>query len=280
MLSSKNQPKGTRLSVSGASAKTDHPRLGVNKAAAAKTAAPADASQKEKAPKAAKRPKRERGSGGSSRTSGSGKLIKIVLAVVVVVIIAGGAWWFLGGKSPAQPTPVDGPALPQRTADMPQTIEYVHNDINISYKVGQPVAGTYIVLGYNSWEQNQRRFSDGHISLLPLAKAQELYKQYGNLYDGGGDTMAMQAIRAVSLNMPYIYNEAQTPGVAAGLKEIAAQFRPESYLAIQIKGHFLTYEKGSLSGRDMPAPEEQSGVSFNFVNFEEVKVVNANWPGE
>lgn len=140
--------------------------------------------------------------------------------------------------------------------------------------------GTYIVLGYNSWEQNRRRFSDGHISLLPAEKAAELYKQYGNLYDGGGDTVAMQAIRSASLNMPYIYNETQTPGVAAGLQAIAAQYQPGAYIAVQLKGHFLTYEKGSLAGRDMPAPQEQSGVSFNFVNLEEVKVVNANWSGE
>lgn len=275
MLSSKNQSKGTKLSVSGSSAKIDHPRLGVNKAATAKSATPA-ASPKS-APRTEKpaKPIKERPPRTSSGGGNSGKLIKLVILVIVVIIIAGGAWWFLGNKASAPDTGGE-PALPQRAAQ-PATIEYAHDDIMITYQVGQPVEGTYIVLGFNSWEQNRRRFSDGHISLLPIARAEELFKQYGNLYDAEGDAAGMQAIRGASLNMPYIYDEAKTPGVAAGLQTIAARFNPKSYVAITIKARFLTYEKGSLNGHDMPAPQEQSGAPFNFVNLEAISFVDNDW---
>lgn len=275
MLSSKNQSKGTKLSVSGSSAKIDHPRLGVNKAAAAKTAAPAGPVKSAPRTEKAVEPKHERVPKTSSSGGNSGKLIKLIIVVVVVIIVAGAAWWFLGGK-PSAPPAGGEPTLPQRAA-LPPTIEYAHDDIQITYQVGLPVEGTYIVLGFNPWEQNRRRFSDGHISLLPMARAEELFKQYGNLYDAEGDAAGMQAIRNAALNMPYIYDATKTPGVTAGLQGIAARFNPGGYVAVNIKGHFLTYEKGSLNGHDMPAPQEQSGAPFNFVNLEAITLIDNDW---
>lgn len=257
MLSSKNS-KGTKLSASGSS----HTRVGVNKAAAAKTST----GSTKAAPRTAS----------SARTGGS-KLPKIII-LVVVIIIAGGAWWFLG-RSPAQNPGNDSsaPALPNRAEAAPQLIEYVHNDIQITYKTDKPFEGTYLVLGYNSWEQNLRRFSDGHISLMPLDKADELRKKYGNLIDADGTQAGMQAIRDASINMPYIYNNDKTPDIKPELRLLESEYEPGRYITVTVKGQLLSYEKGSLNGRDMPAPQEQSGAAFYFVNFEEFKVVDTDW---
>lgn len=255
MLGSKNT-KGTKLSTTASTSS----RVGVNKAAAAKTSGGQGAAL--------------RRSGGSG--SGSGKLPKIIILVVIIVVIAGGAWWYLN-KDAAPTTGGDNaPALPARNT-MPQSVEFAHKDIKITYKVEKPFTGSYLVLGYDSWELQDQRFSDGHISLLPLTVAEGLRTQYGDLHAAAKDNAGAQTIRENTLNMPYIYNNRLNPDVRPELRLLESEFSVDKFIVVNISGYMLSYEKGFVGDREMPAPTEQGGAPFHFVSFNVFKVINNNW---
>lgn len=200
-----------------------------------------------------------------------------LLIIVVVIIIAAGAfgWWKFMGGAPAN---YDGNfKLPQRQAQATGNIKYKYDAIDITYKREQSIEGQFIVIGYDSWEDSPQRFSDGHISLLPLGTAQALRQKYQNIFNADGDPAGQQTINNAVLNMPFIYNHEDQAPAKKGLEEVSVNYTSDRIILIHIKGTTLSYVKGTLNGNEMPAPKLRGGAHFQFVELNEVEIMDYNW---
>lgn len=211
----------------------------------------------------------------SSSGGGRSKLPVIIAVAVIILAAVGFAGWKFVLNKPAD-TGGGEPTLPMRQAQATGNIEYKHNAIDITYKREQPIEGQYIVVGYDNWADSDQRFSDGHISLLPLGTAQALRQKYQNIFNADGDPEGQRTIREAVLNMPYIYGVNADP-VKKGLDEISVNYTPDRIILIRIKGTLLSYVRGSFNGNDVPAPQLQGGGNFQFVELNDIEIMDYNW---